>query len=361
MPRNVALTATEQSRLASRQHLAPYYLSYHKDTSIATATVANTPQGYSYAKLDVSGTSANLLTTRDGMAAKITDNFGTTLRGYYRVRPSAAASTYLNIEEIAPADPGFLASSFRTGAIGATDLITIIERYDLYAVKPHTVSGVINQDWDILVGTHNVTPEPILNIVVNGRWRDYVTMLDNDTDKAAISAIASVIKWPTSAGSTVTYAWTVPAAFTSVAGAGTATLTANAPPGDYIVYCQMVDSIGGTFNGSCWIRIHSPSDPPLKVNVTSDTSDMNNGKITVRAVKSVISAIPPGAKVAVWGPMTWGGLDVASARHGMVGYLYQQPFSHVPGFYETSADIYSMVGAALALCQLPANLQLHPP
>lgn len=357
MPSNVALNATELARLNSGNHKAPHYLSYHKDTVIATATVSATPSGFSTAKLSVSGTSVNWLNTRDGMACKITDSLGTTLRGYYRVRPSGAASTYLNIEEIAPADPGFLATSFRTGAIQSTDLISIIERYDLYAVKPHTLAGVINQDWDIAVGTHNTKPEPVLNIVINSRWRDYVTMIDSDQGVQAITAVASVIKWPTSAGSTVGYAWTVPAAFTSVSGAATATLTANVPPGDYILYCQMTDSVAGTFTGSAWVRVHSPGDPPLLVNVTSDGADMNSGKITVRAVKSIISAIPPGAKCAIWGPMTWGGLDVASARHGMVGYLYQQPFSHVPGFYETSADIYSSAAMLDQRMCSPATLK----
>lgn len=355
MPPNGTLVTADYNALKSRPHDVPYFLSFRKDVEIATATVAVTPQGFTYNQIQVSDTSAHWLNAREGMAAKITDSLGTTLRGYYRVR--STASSYIVIEEIAPADPGILATTKRTTAIMSTDIIHIIERFDLYSVKPHTKAGVIYQDGDIVIGNRNLHPEVIVNIAINSQPGDFFTMQATDGGTTHISATATIVKWPTSSGSTISYAWITPSAWSNVSGASTATLSADAPPGDYILYLQVTDSIASVTQEVCrWVRIHSPSDPPVLVNITADPRDMSSRKMTVRAVQGRIGAIPPGAKCAVWGPALWGNSLIASATAKFVGYLYQQPFTHEPAWYETNADIWSTAAILDTLMCSPATL-----
>lgn len=356
MPANVALNGTELASLAKVNQLAPYYLSFKKENTIATATVATTPTGSSYAQLAVSGVS-NWSNIREGMTAKITDSTATVLRGYYRVRRSSGSSISLLIEEITSADAGIITASVRTSGIIATDLITVTDRFDLFSMKPNIANGTLYQDYDIALGTYNTKPEVIVNVAINSRPGDYVTKISSDGGTQHISAAISIVKWPTSSGSTVTYAWVVPASWTNVTGAATATLAADVPPGDYTLYCDVSDSIGGQTEIARWVRIHSPSDPPLGVNITSDTRDMSTRKVSIRAIQAVISSLPPGIKCALWSDATWGGDDVATATRTFVGYLYQQPFTHEPNYYETNADIYSTSAILDTLMCVPMTVK----
>lgn len=339
-PANAALTSDELTSLAKADHDVPYHLSFKAENVIAQATVSATPDGPSYAVVAVTG-ATNWTDVRDGMTAKFTDSTGDVLRGYYRVRRNSGDTLELFIEEVTPADQGIIAQGLRTDSIQVGDLITITDRFDLFSVKPSINNGTIYQDNDVALGTYNTAPEVIVNVTINSRPGDYVTEIASDDGTQHITATISVIKWPTSSGSTVTYAWSVPASWSGVSGGTSATLQADVPPGDYTLYCDVDDSVGGTTQIARWVRIHSPSDPPLSINITSDARDMNTRKMTIRAVKSVIANLPPGIKCAVWSDATWGGDDVPSATRTFVGYLYQQPFSHEPGFYETTADIYS--------------------
>lgn len=355
MPANTALSGTELSHLNSPQHDVPYYLSYRSDVVIATADVATTPNGASYAVIAVTNT-INWTKIRQGMTAKITNSAATVLRGYYRVRNGGNPNALL-IEQIAFADPGSIANSNRSDIIQSGDKVTILERFDLYSMKPFSANSVIYQDFDIAVGTHNTQPEPIVNIQINSRPGDYVTMIASDGGTQAITAVATVSQWPTGSGATVGYAWTVPASWSSVGGAGTSTLTANVPPGDYILYLQISDSLAGTFDVCRWVRIHSPGDPPLAINVTADDETRQGRKMTVRAVQGIIGPIPPGAKCCITGPFTWGGSDVATANHTFIGYLNNQPFAHEPNYYESHADIWGVGDMLDMLYSLPVTLK----
>lgn len=356
MPANVALTPTELTSLAKVNQLAPYYLSFKAENTIATATVSETPTGSSYAQLNTSG-AVNWTNIREGMTAKITDSTGATLRGYYRVRRNSNDVTVLDIEEITPADQGIIAQSIRTATIQVGDLITVTDRFDLFSMKPSIAAGILYQDYDIPVGTYNVAPEVIVNVDINSRPGDYINKIPSDGGTDHISAAISIIKWPSSSGSTVTYSWVVPASWTNVTGTTTATLAADVPPGDYTLYCDVTDSVGGLTEIARWVRIHSPSDPPLGVNITSDMRDMQQRKVSIRAVQKVIQSLPPGIKCALWSDATWGGDNVATATRTFIGYLYQQPFAHEPNYYETNADIYSTAAILDTLMCVPMTIK----
>lgn len=355
MGANVALTANELTALNAGNDSAPYWLSYKADTSIATANVQYNAFSDLITQIPVVNMSAGWNNIRAGMCARITSADGVTLRGYYRVRKGGYPSV-LMVEQVAPSDPGSIANANRAATFTAGDLVTILERYDLYSMKPFTAGATIFQDYDTPVGTYNTGPELVVNVAINGRPGDYVTQIASDGGTEAITAVITIARWPTSTGSTVTYAWTTPTGWTNVTGATGATFTADAPPGDYTLYCTVTDSVGGATEICRWVRIHSPGDPPLAVNITADSEDWQGRKMTIRAVQAVISAIPPGARCCLTGPFAWNGGDVATANHQFIGFLQQQPYQESPGSYESTADILGtgyvldkLMGAALSL------------
>lgn len=339
MAANAALTAGELTNLRAGNHLCPAYLSYRPDTALGTAIVDATPTSMPIVQIALNSASANWDTALAGQTVKITNAAGTVLRGYYRLR-LAPSDTVLYIDEVMDSDPGMIAQSSRTTGITAGDLCTAIDRWDLWSVKPYNTGDVSFQDYNIAVSTYNATPPPVVNISINGYPGHYCTQVANGATQA-ISAVASVTKWAPSVtgSSTLTYAWTYPASFTGVSGANTATLTATAPVGSHTIFCTVTDSIGGATVATRWIRIHSPADPPLNVNVTRDGQTRQGRKLTVRLVNSTISVIPPGALCVVWGGPTWNGADVASAAHSFAGYADTQPFVHQPAYHESTLDI----------------------
>lgn len=356
MPANVALTGTELTRLGQHDQDVPYALYFHKDTVLATADVATTPSGAYTLQIAVTNT-ANWTKIREGMTAKITSSDASVLRGYYRIRTGGNANA-LNIEQIAFADPGSIANANRVDIIQQGDKISVLERFDLYSMKPLVIGTTIYQDGAIAVGSQNITPEVVVNITINTYPGDYVTTISSDGGTQAITAVASVTKWPTSSGSTLSYSWITPSSWSSVSGAGSATLTANAPPGDYILYLQVTDSIASVTQEACrWVRICSPGDPPIPCNITSDNDNRQGRKVTIRAVQNRIEAIPPGAKCAVTGPYMWGGQDVATANHTVVGYLWNQPYKHDPNYYESTAEIWGVGYVLDQLMGAPATLK----
>lgn len=336
-----ALSGTETTRLAL-EAVIEANLSYVSEVEVAHATVDGDPASTPILEIATTSESANWTSApKAGMRAKITH--GSTLKGVYRVRKVPIAGTFY-IDEVDNADSGQVSILSRTTGIADGDLITIYECYDLASVKPYVDSdGVIYQDREIAVGTYNATPEVIVNCTINGYPGDYATKVAAGGTQA-ITAVVSITKWITSTGSTLSYQWAYPAGFTGVSGATSATLTATAPVGEHWIYCTVTDSIGGAFQIARWIRIHSPSDLPIKVRIEVDTRDGAFRRVTAYGSRDRLSAIPEGAYCVIWGTTTWGGLDVSSASHTFGGYITKIDLQHRPMDFYGQVEIVGTCG-----------------
>ena len=299
MPANPALTPTEVSNL-TKQNVGPYYgLSYEPDTVVGTATIAANPSSTPITQLSISGASGGWTNQRAGQLVKITDSTGATLRGYYRNR-KVGTTSILYVDEVDIADPDLTTILQRTAVIQSGDVATIIDRYPLFAVKPYQNSaGTIFQDYDIPVGTYNTIPDgSSYNVSINGQPGDYLKMVPDSTTMAFTVAL-TVTKWNIS--SSFTYSWTLPSAATGTSGLTSTTPAFTLPVGSYHIYCDVTDTYSGhVFTVVRWIRIHSPSDPPLLCNITADTRDRQKRTMSIRLVQGRISAIPFAAKCAVF-------------------------------------------------------------
>lgn len=357
MPKNSALTSDELTALAAANDDCPVYLSFVPDTEIAHATVNGTPDTFPIVSLSTTAESAHWAdgSVRVDSTVKITSSDGLTLRGYYRVRFSSPTAGTFFIDETSNADPGMIAQSSRTTGIVDGDLITAYERYDPWSVKPVTINTTEYQDYNQAVSTHNQYPDPIVNITFNGQ-NDMSHYLANvpSGGSATISAVASVQQWAADGGS-LTYSWTAPSSWSSVAGTATDTLTATVPVGAYWLYLQVTSSAGGVTNVKRFVRVHDPSDPPVAINVTLDVRDRTSRKVTVRGVNARLSVVPDGALCFVWSDGTWNGVDVPSASHIFAGYAYRQPYSHVPGFYDMNLELLGTCAVLDIMNGLPAH------
>lgn len=357
MPRNPALTSAELAALANVNQTTPYYLSFVPDVALAHATIADTPTTFPITTLSTTSESTHWAdgTIRVGQTVKITSSDGLTLRGYYRVRFASPIAGTFYIDEISNADPGMIAQSSRSVGITSGDLITAYERWDPWAVLPVTIGATDYQDYNQVVSTHNAFPDPIVRVAFQGvpDLTHYMCLVANGGTKV-VTATISIDKWPTDGSSTITYSWTLPASWTSTSGTSTATVTGTVPVGAYWIYCTVSSSAGGVLTIQRFVRIHSPADPPVQINITSDSRDRVSRKITIRAVNSRISVIPDGALCFVWTDGTWGGSDVPTASHLFVGYLYRQPFMQQPGYYESNAELLGPMAVLDLLIGLPA-------
>lgn len=345
---NSALTATEVTRLASKNTDCPVYLSYEPETEIGHATVDGAPATYPVTALTVTSASAGWTDQRAGQRVRVTRSG--TLIGYYRLRKVGDATTlYLN--ETMEADAGLISILARTTGIQDGDLVTIIENYDLWSRKPY---GTDYQDYDIAVGDYQSNPDPIVNIRIGGQNGDYAAQVAQG-DTATLQFIADVITHPTNGS--ISYAWTYPAGFTAVSGNTTSTMTATVPVGSHRVYCTVTDGSSlRDYTVTRWVRIHDPSDPPLAIfPPTADERDRQWRRATVKLMHSTISVIPPGARCIVWSDGTWDGLDVASATQKFVGFATQQPFRLEPGYHESELEIIGSAGILDKLYGYPAT------
>lgn len=352
MPANAALGSGELTSLNLGYHVCPARLSYVPDTVIGTATVATTPSTSPVVEISVSSPSAGWTSGRVGQTVKITSSGGT-LRGYYRLRHSAPTNSLIKIGAATNADVGLLTMGIRTEGIQAGDTVTILERRDLWSVAPRwDVGGTVYQDYDKAVSTLNTSPLPTCNMAINGRAGDYATEVANGASKAMTATVAV-----TDNIGALTYSWTVPSAWTGVAGTNTATVTGDAPAGAYWLYCTITDATAGAQEIARFVRIHTPNDPPVECNVTRDTRDRSYRSMTVRLPQGRVSVIPAKARCVVWGDMTWGGSDVASANRSFTGYITTQPFNHIPTYHESTVEIVGTCGVLDLLKGYPAEFK----
>lgn len=346
MSQSVALTSPEQTALSGASTLKRY-LSVVPDVVVATALINMATFEYSLASLTVDTTSAGWSSVAEGMTVYVGTSLGASDVGVYRVR-KAGNSTTLYIGEVSSQDPGALPVDIRTASFANNQYITVVQRYDLFSVLPtiDASTAEIKEDFDLAPSTYNTTPPPIVNVTVNG-VRNHLAAKIADSATLALTITASVTKWPTSSGSTLTYAYTYPAGFTGVSGSTTATLTATAPPGNYIVELTVSDSIGGATKRLIIINIHDDStNPPLLISEmpTSDTRDRTGRRMSFPLYDDRMASLVDGGMVIYFEVPTWNGGDVASATRQFVGWVQRRNRQGHEALRDATIDIVGPVG-----------------
>lgn len=307
MPVSPALTNDELVALAGPSTLKRY-LSPVKDVVRATARTNQGSFVYPITQLTVDST-VDWTDVRVGDTVYVGSQAGTHDKGIYRVR-LATNPTTLFIGEVSAGDPGQLPQAIRTAAFANDDYITVMQRFDVWSVLPfiEPVSGNIYEDYNRTPGTNNTTPPALVYVEINGRRNhlfDYITTAD-----LAITATASTTPWPTSGASTQDYLWIVPSEWTDVTGDTTDTLTANAPPGNYILYLTVTDSVGGDTERVCYVNVHdADNNPPLLISdmPRSDTRDRSGRRMSFDLYDDRLAALVEGAAVGYFEVCTWGG------------------------------------------------------
>ena len=316
-----ALTGTETNNLKGISTILRY-LSPVPESVIATARVNMTVFNYPLSVITVDGTSVNWAFVTEGMTVYIGTSAGESDVGIFRVR-KAGNSTTLFIQEIGSQDAGLMATDVRSQSLANDQYITVTSNFNLWSVSPKidAATAAIYEDTELTVGSHNTTPENMVNITVNGRRNhlfDYIT-----TATLAITAVASAIKWPTSSGSTVTHAWTVPGSWTGVSGTSSATLTATAPPGNYTLYYTQTDSIGGTTQRVIHVNVHHPTlNPPVLISTMpkSDSRDRTGRRMSFDLYDNRLTELVNGGMIGYFEVCTWDGDDVPTATKQFVGW-----------------------------------------
>lgn len=341
-----ALTSDERTALLGagtvRRFLSPV-----PDVTVATALVNQVTFTYTIAQLTVDTTS-NWTSVREGMTVYVGSGADLRDKGTYRVR-KAGNSTTLFIEEIGSQNPGQLAMDIRATGIANNDFITVIQRYDMWSVLPriNATSGLITEDFDLAVSARTSTPEALVTITVNGRRNHLFTYIATST--LAITATVSVTKWPTSSGSTLTYAWVYPAGWTSVSGSTSATLTATAAPGNYSLKCTVTDSIGGATERIIVVNIHDDTtNPPLLISEMprSDVRDRTGRRMSFPLYNNRLASLVDGAMCGYFEVCTWNGVDVPTASRQFVGWIQRHDFSTADSLRDATIEL---VGPAAIL------------
>lgn len=357
MPVSPALTTDEQTALTGAS-IITRYLSPIPDTIIATSRINQAAFSYPLAQLTVDTTS-NWTSVAAGMTVYVGSTSGAHDRGIYRVR-KAGNSTTLFIAETSSGDPGLMPQSIRTAGFANNDYITVLQRWDLWSVLPkiNPTTAVIYEDYDLTPGTYNTTPPPLTYIYINGIRNHLATYIETST--LAITAVASVTKWPTSSGSTVSYAWTVPGAWTGVSGSTSATLTASAPPGNYTLKCVITDSIGGAFTRISYVNIHDATvNPPLLISnmPRSDTRDRVGRRMAFDLYDNRLASLADGAAVIYFEVVAWGRQQPVSSTIALAADITssQTTFSVADGTLVHVNDILKIGSEWLKVTAIATN------
>lgn len=340
-----ALTSDERTALAGSSTVLRY-LSPVVDTVVATARVNQVSFTYPLVQLTVDGTSGGWSNIREGQTVYIGTTSGGTERGIYRVR-KAGNSTTIFLQQQGGQDAGLLAVDIRTASFANDDYVTVVERFDMWSVAPRidVDANTISEDYDKTVGSNNTTPENLVNITVNGRRNHLFCLIKTST--LAITAVASVVKWPTSSGSSVTHSWVYPATFTGVSGASSATFTATAPPGNYTLYYTQHDSIGGDTLRVIVVNIHHPTlNPPILISEMpkSDSRDRTGRRMSFDLYDSRLTELVNGGMVGYFEVCTWNGVDVPTATKQFVGWVQREVHEGSDGLRQATLEIIGPAG-----------------
>ena len=356
MPITPALTSGEIAALDGPSTVLRY-LSPVLNSVKATALINQAAFVYPLIALTVDTTSADWLNGEVGDTVYIGTTPGGHEIGIYRMK-TAPNSTTLFIGEESAGDPGLIPQSIRTGAFANNQYVTVLDRADLWSVLPRIdpVTAKIYEDFNLSVGTNNTTPPPLTYIYINGRANHLADYIETDT--LAITAVASVIRWPTSGSSTVSYAWTVPGSWTGVSGATSATLTANAPPGNYILRVTITDSVGGAAKRKIYVNVHDAIvNPPLLISnmPRSDTRDRVGRRMSFDLYDNRLASIPDGAMVMYFEVGTWNGTDVPTATKQFNGWVQRVERQGSEGLRDAAIDL---IGPANILTLLNSTSQV---
>lgn len=351
-----ALTGGEVTALAGPSTILRY-LSPIVDTVVATAMVNQVTFNWPITALTVDGTSAGWGNIREGMTVYVGSTSGGADRGIYRVR-KAGNSTTIYVQELGSQDAGQLAVDLRTASVSNDDYITVVERFDLWAVSPKidADTAAIYEDTELTVGSHNTTPENMVNITVNGRRNHLFDLITGSA--LAITAVATAIKWPTSAGSSVTHTWTVPGAWTGVSGTSSATLTANVPPGNYTLYYTQHDSIGGDTQRVIHVNVHHPTlNPPVLISTQpkSDSRDRIGRRMSFDLYDDRLTELVNGGMIGYFEVCTWNGGDVPTATKQFVGWVQRETHEGTNGLRQATLEI---IGPAALLGMMGGTSQI---
>lgn len=302
-----SLTNAERSALTGVSTVLRY-LSPVPDVDVGSARINQSVFSYPLAQITVDGTSG-WSDVRAGDTVFIGTSAGASDVGVYRVRLIPGPTT-LYIGETSSQDVGELPIAIRTASFADNQYITVKRRFDLWAVLPtiNATTGAIYEDWNLTSGTNNTTPPPLVNITVGGKRNHLATLIPNGTTYA-LSAVATPTSWPTSAGESFTYAWTVPASgWSSVTGLTSATLTADVDPGNYVVYLSVTGSGSGTTQRALIVHVHDDStNPPILISEMprSDSRDRTGRRMSFDLYNNRLASLPNGAMCLYFEMATW--------------------------------------------------------
>lgn len=311
-----ALTSPEQTALASASTVRSYLLVAPVATPFATARVASTPT-FPVKNIAVSGTSADWLNCRFGQTVWIGSAAGLNDRGVYYLR-TVPTSGLAKIGEVGRSDAGSETTIDRDTPISSGDYITVWETYNLHAGRSTiaysygTESGVFYKFSDRAYNGENLKPQPYWQ---GDNWKAIRLPTGSSTITSSFTLTAVPFLGSQSVSS---YAWTVPSAFTSVSGAGTATVSFHAPNGFWVLYCQAVlaDGTSATAIRYLWVYGDTGDVVPIEVVDISDTRDRAARKASLTLVDDVRGQIDSTGAVMVVDEITYadGTVDTATVR-----------------------------------------------
>lgn len=316
-----ALTSPEQTALASASTRRSYLLTTPVVAPFATGRVASTPT-FPVKDIAVSGTSADWLNCRFGMTVW----FGSTAlscdKGIYYLR-TVPTSGLVKIGEVGRSDAGSETTIDRDTPISSGDYITVWETYNLHAGRSTIAysyggtSGTFYKFSDRAYNDENLKPQPYWQ---GDNWKPIRLPTGSSTITSSFSLTAVPFLGTQSVSS---YAWTVPSAFTSVSGAGTATVSFHAPNGFWVLYCQAVlaDGTSATAIRYLWVYGDTGDVVPIEVVDISDNRDRAARKATLTLVDDVRGQIDSTGAVMLIDEITYADGTVDTATVQLCGWL----------------------------------------
>jgi hypothetical protein len=353
-----ALTSGEKTALLGPSQLNTYILGIPNVTPYATARIdIGTTLQFPLTDIQVTGASANWLTSRSFMTVWIGTNAGTKDKGVFYLRKAPEAGL-LHIGEIQRADSGIETVMDRsTGPIFPGDYITIWETYNLQAMRSQIAynygssTGTFYKNYDVAYGTQNSIPAPYFQGDTHKLYR-----LPTGSSTIAISLSVTAIPFR-SGQSIASYAWAVPSAMTGTSGAGTNTVTGNLPNGVYTFYCLATTNDGATETAIRIVWVYGDTGAcvptPLSLNY-SDTRDRTGRKATVELADNLRGNFDPDNMVVVFDEATFVNGTVATLTSKFIGWINNSPGTSEYGKKGSTLEVW---GAAAMLAALGSDSQ----
>lgn len=348
MPTKGPLSAGDLTKLAGPSGTKAY-LSVVNSSTTATARINQSSFTYPLAQLTVNTTSGNWSSVAMGMCVWIGSTAGAHDRGIYYVRKAGNATT-LYIGEMSYGDPGAITQAVRTAGFTNSDYITVyLYRRDVFSIAPRIIAstGTIYEHYEDTVGTSNTTPEPTVDITINGGDR-HAGFVDTGVSTRTIALVALPSVWPTSS-SISSHAWTLPAAATVTGGSissDNVTFTLPSSSENYEIKYVATDNNGAvaTAYRELWVHDRSGSNAPLPITQLNATWNRTGARLTVILNGNVLSSIPLGAMVCVWLEANWNGSDITSAATTFIGWVIRQSEISEPGLHSAELEIVGPAG-----------------